>query len=60
MFNLYHICYAHLVIFTWNLRDKNVNYYYYYKLLIIKLLLLPMIEQFFDTMIVASSDKEWL
>ena len=21
---------------------------------------LPMIEQFFDTMIVASSDKEWL
>ena len=30
MFNLYHICYAHLIIFTWNLRDINVNYYYYY------------------------------
>ena len=30
MFNLHHICYAHLIIFTWNLRDKNVYYYYYY------------------------------
>ena len=22
------VCYAHLIIFTWNLRDINVNYYY--------------------------------
>ena len=21
------VCYAHLIIFTWNLRDINVNYY---------------------------------
>ena len=25
-----YICNAHLIIFIWNLRDKNVNYYYYY------------------------------
>ena len=24
------VCYAHLNIFTWNLRDINVYYYYYY------------------------------
>ena len=24
------VCNAHLIIFTWNLRDINVNYYYYY------------------------------
>ena len=24
------VCYAHLNIFTWNLRDRNVYYYYYY------------------------------
>ena len=24
------LCNAHLIIFTWNLRDINVNYYYYY------------------------------
>ena len=29
MFNLYHICNVHLIIFIWNLRDKNLNYYYY-------------------------------
>ena len=23
------VCNAHLIIFTWNLRDINVNYYYY-------------------------------
>ena len=23
------VCYAHLNIFTWNLRDINVYYYYY-------------------------------
>ena len=23
-------CNTHLIIFTWNLRDVNVNYYYYY------------------------------
>ena len=30
MFNLYHICYVHLIIFTWNLLDKNDDYYYDY------------------------------
>ena len=24
------VCNAHLIIFTWNLRDINVNYYHYY------------------------------
>ena len=24
------VCYAHLIIFTWNLCDINVNYYYWY------------------------------
>ena len=28
------VCYAHLNIFTWNLRDVNVYYYYYYYYLI--------------------------
>ena len=30
MFNLYHICYAHLIIFTWNLRGKNVNFFFFF------------------------------
>ena len=30
LISLIFVCYAHLNIFTWNLRDINVYYYYYY------------------------------
>ena len=38
MFNLYYICKAHLIIFIWNLRDKNI-----YQIIIIIVIIIIII-----------------